>query len=287
MALFGRIIQIDIGKSGSIGKSFSDYHINFDIKKNEFGKEPNPCKVVISNLSSELCSYAFEEKQKLTVKAGYREEHGLEVIFTGDITYVENRILRPDISTIIDAGDANNSLRDSKLSISYNIGAQGFQVLKDVIDSFHLPKKTNLQLIKIAKKVYNNGFSFNGATSTAMDKICKYLGLTWSIQNEEMKIYETYNNDRSLAIELNSETGLIGTPQRTKISSPESTTDKTKEIDGWSIESLLQPKAEPGGIILLSNGLNRQKKKYKILTVHHTGDNMESDFKTILQAVEI
>ena len=287
MSLFGRIIQIEIGKQGAIGTVFTEFHINFDIKKNEFGKEPNTCKVLISNLSNDLISHVFTGKQKLIVKAGYREEHGLEVIFIGDITYVENRALRPDISTIIDAGDASNVLRDSKLSISYNAGAQGFQILKDIIDSFNLPKKTNLQLVNIAKKVYNNGFNFNGATSTVMDKICKYLGLTWSIQNEEMKIYEKYNNDRSLAIELNSDTGLIGTPQRTKISSSESSTDKTKEIDGWTIECLLQPKAEPGGLILLSNGLNRQKKKYKILTVHHTGDNMESDFKTILQAVEI
>jgi hypothetical protein len=287
MALFGRIIQIDIGKAGAIGKSFSDYHINFDIKKTEYGKEANPCKVIITNLSSDIYSNIFAEKQRLIVKAGFREEHGLEVVFIGDITYIENRIQRPETLTIIDAGDANNTLRDSKLSISYNIGTQGFQILKDIIDSFNLPKKTNLSLINIAKKVYNNGFNFNGATSTAMDKICKYLGLTWSIQNEEMKIYEKYNNDRSLAIELNSDTGLIGSPQRTKISSSESTVDKTKEIDGWAIECLLQPKAEPGGIVVLSNGLNRQKKKFKIVTVHHTGDNMESDFKTILQAVEI
>jgi len=287
MSLYGRIIQIEIGKAGTTGRSFSDFHISFDIKKTEFGKEPNTCKVTITNLSETLRSFIFAEKQKIIVKAGYLEESGPEVIYVGDITARENQIKRPEIITVIDAGDGAESLSKSKLSIAYSPGAQGNQILKEVVDSFKLPKKTNLSLIDIKKKIFSNGFNFNGAASTAMNKVCKNLGLNWSIQNDELKVYKQFNHDKSLAIELNSNTGLIGTPQQTKITTQESSDSQSLEIDGWSVDSLLQPKAEPGGIILLSSSSTGQNKKYKIITVQHTGDNMESDFKSTLQVVEI
>lgn len=287
MSLYGRTVIVEIGKEGSMGRSFSDFHITFDIKKTEFGKEPNTCKVTITNLSETLRSFIFAEKQKLIVKAGYSEESGPEVIYIGDITARENQIKRPDIVTVIDAGDGAEALSKSKLSIAYSPGAQGQQILKEISDSFKLPKKTNLSLIDIKKKIFSNGFNFNGASSTAMNKVCKNLGLNWSIQNNELKVYKKFNNDQSLAIELNSNTGLIGTPQRTKITTQESADSQSLEIDGWSVDSLLQPKAEPGGLILLSSSSTGQNKRYKIITAQHTGDNMESDFKTTLQVVEL
>lgn len=287
MALFGRKIVVQIGKPGSIGKEFSDFRITFEISKTEFGKDPNSCKVSIFNLGENLRNFIFSEKQQITLKAGYTEESGPEVLYIGDISFRENQTKKPDIITIIEAGDGANALKDSKVSIAYGVGAQSNQILREVVDSFNLPKKTNLTLAGIKNKVFNNGFNFTGASSTALEKLSKNLGFTWSIQNNEMKIYNKVNNDRSLAIELNSNTGLIGAPSKTKITLQESSDKQTLEVDGWQVESLLQPKAEPGGVILLSSSSTGKNKKYKIINTRHTGDNFESDFRTSLQVVEI
>lgn len=291
MPLFGRKILVEIGKADntfvSAGRSFSDFRISFDIKKTEYGSEANTCKVSIWNLPESLREYIFAEKQKIIVKAGYEEASGVEVLYIGDITNRENTYPRPDIVTIVDAGDGAKSLKESKVSIAYAPGAQGKQILKEIVDSFNLPKKTNLNLIDIKKKIFSNGFNYTGPSQVGLNKITKSLGLIWSIQNEELKIYKQYNGDQSLALVLNSDTGLLGVPSRTKVTTQESSDAKTLEIDGWNVESLLQAKAEPGGLVLLSSSSTGNNKKFKIVSVQHSGDNMEGDFKSTLQVVEI
>jgi len=281
MALFGRLIEIEVGKPGTIGRTFSEFRITFDITKTEYAQEANPCKVQIFNLSENLRSYIFAEKQKIIVRAGYLEESGLEVIYIGDITSREVILSGPDIITVIDSGDGAESLKKSKVSMSFNPGATGDQLLQKTVDSFQLPKKTNINLIDIPKKVFNNGFSYMGSSPTVMNKLCKNLDLTWSIQNEELKIYRKFNNDKSLAINLNPNTGLLGIPTKTKI------TIQGKEVDGWNLDCLLLPKAEPGGLVLVSSSVTGDNKKFKIITTKHVGDNIESDFKTNLQVVEL
>lgn len=287
MALFGRIVTILIGRPGTIGREFSNFRITFEVTKTEFGKEPNACKVAIYNLSENLRNFIYNEKQQITVKAGYQEESGAEVIYIGDVTNRENQIKKPDIITLIEAGDGANTLKNSKVSIAYGVGAQSNQILNEVVNSFNLPKKTNLSLANIRTKVFNNGFNFTGASTTALDKLAKNLGFNWSIQNNEMKIYNRVNDDRSLAIELNSNTGLIGTPSKTKVTLQESSDNQTLEIDGWEVNSLLQPKAEPGGVVLLSSSSTGNNKRYKIINVRHQGDSFEGDFRSQLQVVEI
>jgi len=276
--LFGRLIKLKVD-NGRESYYFSDYRINFTASKK--GRNASSCRVSIYNLSENTRNYIFNGNQKIYLSAGYLEESGEEIVYIGDIKSTENRMQRPDIITIIDSGDGAVALCDAQISLSYNPGSDGKQMLREIVDSFKLPKKTNLSLIQNIKKIFSNGFNYTGSSQVVLDKICKNMGLTWSIQNDELKVYEDYNTDKSVWIELSSDTGMLGSPNKIKIKQGD------KDVDGWIIETLLQPKAEPGGVIVVSSAITGNDKLFKIVSVEHTGDNFEGDFKTIIEAVTL
>lgn len=280
------IIGQTINRAGLLGGSldFVGLKMEFQIEKTE-SSDPNKCNLTIHNLNKNTRNLINVDKTILQLYAGYQQDAGEELLFTGNITLVNNDITRPNIMSYIEANDGELKLNTTRLSVAFSESVTIYQILIKVIDAFGLPiqLKKNIEFTKNIK--YNNGSSFTGKAKDLMNLLSVDVGLTWSIQNGELKFYKNDTADTSIAVLLNSESGLINSPKRIKIK--QGTRIEKKEIDGWEIVSLLQPKIEPGSTIKITSKEIPENSQFKVVNVKHSGDSLTGHFQSIMEVVQL
>jgi hypothetical protein len=281
LPLYNRKIIATVEKENAILATLEDFRMSFDIRKTSVSTEPNTGSLSIYNLSDPTISQLNELGALLTVKAGYEDWEGPEVVFIGDTTYITTKATAPNRITRLEAGDGEQALTFTRDSLSFKKGATIRQILNNVVKKFSIGVKTKLDLIDFRDKVLNTGFSFSGQLKNVLDILTNDVDLQWSVQNNELKIYNKDGTDQTQAIVINENTGMIGSPERIKIQ--KMVKDDEIEIDGWAVTTLLHSKAEPGGIISLSSREVGENKQFKIHTSSHRGDNFEGDFVTSIE----
>ncbi|MEE9374553.1 MAG: hypothetical protein V3V00_15970 [Saprospiraceae bacterium] len=280
--LIDREIKVLIGEVTAESVLIEGFHMSFSITKSDT-KEPNTCELNIWNLNVNTRSKLAKLDDFAFVSAGYKKADTTETVFVGNITNVVDRFEPPEIITTISIADGEKVLNSKKVSVSYGKGSKAVQILKDLVSKLGIPLKTNLDKLGI-KEIFNTGFSHTGQVKTAIKKVSAFAGLDWSIQNGEIKFTLEDKSDGSILISLNSDSGLIGTPERTKI---KDNRRKSKvELDGYKIVSLMQPSVEPQGQIEISSFATGSNKIFKILDVQHDADNREGNFQTTMIVIE-
>lgn len=279
-----RVAEIIIGTVGAATLTVSSAEIAFSILKTPTS-ESNKATVDIYNLSSASRAKISELDQVVTVSAGYSNAGGLEVIFVGDITLINHQHNRPNIVTRLELNDGERILRESKLSLSYKEGFSTRQILMDILSKLSVPQKIDLTKLQFTDKKFSNGYSFVGQAKVALDTLTKTVGLEWSFQNGELKIQPDGSVDFTRAIVLNKDTGLIGSPERLENIGKKSKKEKVKP--GWKVLSLLQPKAEPGGIVTLESREIPKPTQFRIEEVEHRGQVRGSEWNTSMKVVEL
>lgn len=287
---FNRIVNIAITNretgTNSLQIQISKLRVEFDIHKTETS-DSNKARINIYNMSKNTRNLIDKVDSLITMYAGYSENKaGLGMLFSGDISNVSHKIEKPDIVTSIEAKDGGMNLQDKKISVSYSGNVSVKHIISDIIKNFGFNEQISFGKVEFTDLILNNGFAFIGQTKTVMDKLTSMVGLNWSIQNNELKIYKEDYTDNTIVINLSSSTGLIGSPEQIKIKTSKTTTSN-KQIDGWKIVSLLTPKAEPGGKVILSSRQLKKDGEFKILKVDHVGDTHGGQWTSVMQAVEI
>lgn len=280
--IFGRYVSLLVGEETTESALIEGFRFTFSIRKTN-SEDPNTCELNVYNLSKSTRSRLEKLDDFAFVKAGYTEADNIETIFIGNITDVGTAYESPEIVTKFTISDGEKVINSKKVSVSYNAGAKVKQVVEDLTKKIGLPVKVDLDKLGI-NKVFNTGFSFAGDAKTALKKVCAYSNLDWSIQNGELKFTIQGKSDGSKLVVLSPQTGLIKTPEKLKVK--DSRRKDNKEVDGWKITSLLVPKAEPGGEIVVSSSITGSNKVYTIIDVQHDGDTEEGNFQTVMTVVE-
>lgn len=289
MSLFNRkanviITNPEVGDE-SLQLQISRLRTEFDVKKTE-SSDPNKAVVGIYNLSQSTRNLIDKTDSLLTLYAGYEDGPGLSIVFKGDITNVSHKYAPPEVITVIEASDGENNIQDKRISLSYSGSVSMRQVLSDTIKRFGFAEQLAFSGIAFNDVILNNGYAFVGKIKTVMDEVCKILSLQWSIQNNELKLYQEDLTDETIVINLSPQTGLIGSPEQIKIKTGKKKTD-IKQLDGWKIKSLLQPVAEPGGRVNLTSKVLTDESEFKILNVNHSGDTHGSAWQTEIEAISV
>lgn len=280
---FDRVATVTIGKPGLSNLIIKDLRISFDITKTNTS-ESNKGKIEITNLSQESRNKIKELDEVVTVSAGYNEEDGAEVLFIGDITLLNHSYHKPEVTTKIEAGDGEKVIRKSTLSLSYKEGFSVRQILDDISKKLTVPQKINLTTLPFTDKKFSNGYSFVGQAKNALDVLCEAVGLEWSFQNGELKIQLIGKGDQSRAIVVSEATGMIDSPER--LEKIGASMDKESKTPGWLIRTLLQPKAEPGGLISVTSREIPSGTVFKIHEVQHVGDTDGETWETKMKVFE-
>jgi len=278
MPLFNGKIKVIIGKPNQDGILVDDLYIRFSCQKNKSSVDANSCSIDIYNLNEDRRNAINEKEDILILEAGYAEEYGAERIFIGDITSVTHRYDVNNIITTIDVKDGYNFITKDKRAVSF-ASASVKQMLNSILEDVNL--KSNLALINFSDFKFNYGYSYAGSTKMLLDNLTSFVGINWSVQNNEIFFDKNEFLDYQVAIILNKYTGMTGSPERIKTKKTETNDDKN--INGWQVSSLLLPHALPGGNVLLSSRITGDNKRMKIINVQHTGDNIDGNFQTDLE----
>lgn len=257
---FGRTVRVSIGTRGGVLTQIDKLRITFDVTK-EKGSTANKAEVTIYNLSeATIGTVENADDPILLLEVGYGGE--LEQLYIGDIgddPGISTTQEGADRVTKIECESGAKNASTRTISRSYKAGTKQSDVLNDMIKGI---SDTVGEIKADIEKKFENGFSFSGLIKDGLDVITKDNDLDWSIDDDEITVLPVDGASDSDAILLTSNTGLIGTPQKTK--------------EGVNFMALLNPRIKPGRAtdvrsISVESIVVVEKASYK-------GDTHEGDF---------
>ncbi len=269
---FNRVIEVASGPEGQPATIFSECYISFEIERNKT-KTPNKANVKMYNLTDATMAKMGKRENKIIIRAGYQDEGGASALFYGDVT--QSTISKDGINKVleIEAMDGYKNIQAKNVSLSYAKGTKVTTVLNDVLNAMAYPvggKKP------VSSDIYSGGYAFIGKAQDALTQVLKKLGYKWTIQNEQIFIYQEGQGVVTYALRLAPDTGLLN------ISKLEQDTDTSTKSKGkvpvcYKIETLLFPQIVPGAIVKIESTLATGN--MGIESVKVTADNFGGDFK--------
>jgi len=290
--LFNRVCKLEIGKPNKADLAFDEcFRIIFDISKSTTS-DPKTSQIQVYNLSKETRVklrtlvkqnnelLRSEDQQVLVyLYAGYKEYTGAELLYSGNVASISDKITPPDIITTITCSDNVNIYKRASVSLSYKPGASSKVIMEAIAKALKMPFDDASEFNDIS---FVNGFCFVGLAKDGMDNIAKQTGVLWTAENGKIRVMPKNKSTNDSVIVLSANSGMINSPQ--KIESDGTDSDAPEIKDGWSVTSLLEPKLLPGRKVKIEskiiNGL------YTIDSVEHKGDTTTGDWQSIIQTRE-
>jgi len=280
------------------GIMISGLRVAFKCEKS-IESNPNVISIDVYNLSKESRSLLEENAVKdletgvtkiwsaktnpptIIFNAGYGEN--VKNLFVGDTARIVTKRVGADIITTIEAGDGEDAFARSRLDKSFSPGATLGDVLGAVKNAMGLDKgqEKGINL----NDQFLNGVTLSGSNRDHLNMIARRQKLEWSIQNGQLQFLPIGVGTDEEVILLNSETGLIGTPQKTKIVNK----GLVKGADGKEAESgvqclaLLNPDIKPGRRIKIESEFITGV--FRVQKVNHQGDTHANPWYSEIEAV--
>lgn len=274
---FLRAARVTIGPPGSEGVSFDErFRIVFDINKT-LEQDANRAEVQIYGLSADTQDRIQSLDNRLTVEAGY--QGATKVIAVGDLSSYGTKREPPNSITTVEAGDGLRALTEAQTSVSFAEGVDAERVLRQISEDMSVEVRDVASTIS---GLFENGFSFDGRSKDALDKIAAKTGLDWSIQDNEIQFAEPGAAALTELVYLSTDTGLIKSPERLD---ELSAGDVKGEEGGWAFSSLLSPSITPGGLVEIESP--RVSSIMRVVSVQHVGDTRGPDWESRVEAVEV
>ena len=288
MTRFNRVYTLIIGSKGSpTAVQITDLRVRFDIDKT-ITPWPNRSRIQIYNLKVEHREEFEKPDTYVALYAGYLEENGPVLLFSGDVSYAFSEIAseQGEVITTLELGDGHVPMRDGIVSISYGVNASAKKILNVVATQMGLALYMDVTL---TDKIWNNGFSSHGSGRNALERICAAAGWEWSIQNNVIQVVARGKTTQRQIIVLDASSGLIGYPRRERKFPPRASetgvtrTQRTphspyRRIDGWRVKSLLLPGLNPGDPVQMNSATI--KGIFRVERLLHAGDSDGGDWVT-------
>lgn len=286
------------------GVNLSELRFTFDIKNGDT-ECPNTATIRVYNLKKDTRQKIINEFDTVSLQAGYQGNIG--IIFRGTIKQFV-------------AGNENNvtsflEIRAADGDPNYNFGLFGSNgqgvtlasgwtsanILDHVVSAFGLPADTNARDVTARSGGVNltqvRGKVLFGLARAQASNLAATANARFSIQNGVVTFVPLTGYLPGQAVQLNSLTGMVGTPE---------TTD-----NGIQVTCLLNPLIKIGGQIQINNkditqtiikdrvGLNQfaevapfiadatEDGFYRVLVAEHSGDTRGQDWYTKITALSL
>ena len=271
--MFKRLLELQIipnnNKSGI--KIKEDFEIDVEITR-QIGKTV-PAKINVYNLADDTIAN-IKNNYNVIISAGYVDDGGLFVIYTGVVSNIETTISNLDKITQIELTANQQYLNSIIFNKSYKSKISKRTILQDMANLTGLPYDIP------SDELLNNTikFSFNGKVMQGLEQVAKPLGYTVYNDNGRL-VFSHFQKPvkKSNQVPLVNEAhGLIGSP-----------TTKTEEKKGVRIicESLFNSELKLGNFFVLqSKYLNITLKCVKI---QYKLNSRLGDFKQSIEAVKV
>lgn len=299
---WGREVQILAGEEGKQVPVITE-QLKCVIKiKKTLKKEPNNSQLVVHGLTEETSKPLTQANSRIIIKAGYREQGGAILCYTGNVLQGVRYDTNESVATEVEMGDGFVPMRDSLVSVSYPKDTPAKNILADISRQMGLVLR---KMPDVQAKNYPTGFAYMGQAFRALDKITAYLGAEWSIQNHELQIIKRGGTAKKYAVVLRADSGMLGSPElnvrtfsekraieqglkageRVVIVEKEPTkTGKSRDQYrqyGYNVTSFLLPDLEPGDLVRLE--AKNVQGWFRVEELEHNidtdGDTFQTDMK--------
>ena len=266
--LFNRNYRLEIESKDTL-TTITQLRIQFLCKKNR-ATTANELTVKVYNPNQDTINQCLVSGSIVRLYAGYNEE--IKLIAQSQITTATPIYEGVDIILNLECLDGVESIRKTKVSISFQAGSTVKQVLNALVEYLQIPLKVAPD-VDLNKK-FNNGYSFAGGVGTALDEVTDRAFAKWAMQDGTLLIIGQSGTTNANAVLLTPDTGMIGTPM------PIEDTVNSLEVGeirrGWKVKSLLQGDINPADIIAIESKF--VKGQFVIESVEHKGDTHSNEW---------
>lgn len=281
-----------VSQNNGDGLDLSKLRIKFLVKRSDT-QTPNMAEIRVYNLEINTARRIRKEFSKVVLQAGYEENFG--VIFQGNIKQV---ILGREsgVDTFIDiiAGDGDLSYNFAIVNQSLAAGAgQQEQIAAAIGAMTRTGETTQGPIGELPPTKLPRGKVMYGMARDYLEQSAITSNKTWSIQDGKVQFVSVTSYLPGEVVQLNSKTGMVGTPQQTN--------------EGINVSCFLNPKLKVSGRVQLNNDDVARLKidlsqpnnpanipapitedgVYYILVIEHMGDTRGNDFLTRLTCLNL
>jgi hypothetical protein len=234
--------------SNSIGLDLSQLRFRFEVRATDV-ETPNTLYVRVYNAAQQTVNSITKEFDTVTLTAGYQTGNK-GTIFQGNIRQTfQGRERNVDSFIDIAAGDGDYAYINSVINKTHPAGTTTAQELADAAASMNLPVAESAPGVllngtggTLAKRL--RGKTVFGMSRLAMGSLAANADARWSIQNGVITLVPNTGYLPGQAVQINSATGMIGTPEQTE--------------DGIKIRCYLNPLIRIGQLVQINNAdINR------------------------------
>jgi len=264
-----RLVETTVGPPGGFGTVFRDEDQEFKVKGYSSSK-PNECEVTIYGLSPPMVAFLEQPNMLLQLAAG---EGIAGLIFRGSIQPrgVTTKWDMPERTTTIKAVDGRHLYRDQTVAVSWPPNTPVSVVVVDML------KAATVQGYAIApgnvypEGIFPAGFYSVGRWRDTLTEVLFPRGYGWTIQDRTVYVGL---NDMPLPGNvplITPQTGLVGSPVRTKA--------------GCDFETRLDSRIRPGwAVVIKSRDTNGT---FRVNTREHEGSRDGTKWGTKVQCSKI
>lgn len=286
-----------VASSSGAGLDLSQFRIKFSVKRSDT-QTPNTADIRVYNLSPETATQIRKEFTQVVLEAGYEGNRG--VVFKGNIKQVIlGRESATDTFIDIVAGDGDRAYNFAVVNKTLAKGATQADQIAASVESMNDKGVTQGPLGNQPPAKLPRGKSMYGPAKNYLRNSARSSDNVWSIQNGKVTLVSTTSYLPGTVIVLNSNTGMIGTPQQTNegvnvkcLLNPGMNVSTRVQIDEasvarikTSIEAIAAANAAGNAAPILPNlstdGI------YYVLTLEHTGDTRGVEWYTNLICLNV
>lgn len=269
MTILPRIVETLVGPPSGVGYVFREEYQEFKVKGYSSSK-PNECEVTIHNLSSRMIAFLEAPNQVLQLSAG---QGAAGLLFRGEIQPrgVTTKLETSERTTTIKAVDGRVLWRDEKVSLSWPPNTTVQVVVMDLL------RAATAQGLAIAPgntyppDSFPAGYYHPGRWRDAMTEVLWPRGFGWTIQDRTIYVGPSEALAPGNVPLLTPQTGLIGSPERTKA--------------GCNFECVLDPRVRPGWGATLKSAMTTGT--FRVVVREHDGDSDGGKWITKAQCEKI
>lgn len=234
---YGRVCKLTVGDPKGEALDLSELHIRFGIINGDV-QTPKTATIRVYNLAPETAKRVRREFTQVVLQAGYDGTAG--VIFAGQVKQV--RIGRENATdTYIDilAADGDVAYNQATISKTLAAGWTPTDWRNAALEAMAPYGVTAGQMAPLPDIRAPRAMTIYGMARDALRALCETYGMTWSIVLGQLQMLPVDGVLGGVAVELTSNTGLIGLP--------------TQTIDGIMAKCLINPLIRPGMQVRLNN----------------------------------
>lgn len=284
-AQFGRAYNLAVANNSN-ALDLTSLHFKFTVKSSDM-ETPNTCIVRAYNASpSTVDRLKSKEFTQLMLQAGYQNNVNFGIIFKGDIQRVKSgREKNTDSFVEIMAGDGDLLYNFGLVNTNMGPGSNPQTRVSAIVANLGAQLDPNaMETLAAFGGILPRGVVLFGLGRTLLREMANNAGARWSIQQGVITFIKNTGYLPGEAVVLNSQSGLVGTPEATDV--------------GINARMLLNAKLRIGGLVQINQALINQNLVnkvgygnvgyypaqttndgfYRVLYIEHAGDTRANEW---------